>query len=182
MSQAVPEPADQPPAGPPSAEALRLLVVEDDARLLDILTRHLDRMGYAVRGARGGGQALQLLAEAPTDVVLSDVRMPGMDGRTLLQVVRERYPEIKLVLMTAFGSVGDAVEAMKEGAYSYLTKPFKIEEVAAVLRNAAREIGAGTRGGQPAAGGARALVAGPAHRHLARRCRRCGAPSARPPR
>ena len=136
MSEPVSEPA-------PAAGALRLLVVEDDPRLLDILTSHLDRMGYAVRGARGGGQALQLLAEAPVDVVLSDVRMPGMDGRTLLQVVRERYPEIKLVLMTAFGSVDDAVEAMKEGAYSYLTKPFKIEVVAAVLRNAAREAALG---------------------------------------
>jgi two-component system, NtrC family, response regulator AtoC len=127
----------------PAAGALRLLVVEDDPRLLDILTSHLDRMGYAVRGARGGGQALQLLAEAPVDVILSDVRMPGMDGRTLLQVVRERYPDVKLVLMTAFGTVDDAVEAMKEGAYSYLTKPFKIEVVAAVLRNAAREAALG---------------------------------------
>jgi DNA-binding NtrC family response regulator len=134
----------EPVASPASpAGALRLLVVEDDPRLLEILTSHLARMGYEVRGARGGGQALQLLAEAPVDVILSDVRMPGMDGRTLLQVVRERSPEVKLILMTAFGSVDDAVEAMKEGAYSYLTKPFKIDAVAAVLRNVAREVALG---------------------------------------
>ncbi len=119
---------------------LQILVVEDDPRLLDILTSHLDRMGYAVRGARGAGPALQLMEERRADVVLSDVRMPGMDGRTLLQIVRRRFAETRVVLMTAFGSVDDAVEAMKAGAYTYVTKPFKIDEVAAVLRNAAREV------------------------------------------
>jgi DNA-binding NtrC family response regulator len=115
-------------------------VVEDDPRLLDILTRHLDRIGYAVRGASGAAVALQLLEVAPSDVVLSDVRMPGMDGRTLLAEVRARHPAARVVLMTAFGSVDDAVEAMQAGAYSYVVKPFKVETVAAVLRNVAREI------------------------------------------
>ncbi len=120
--------------------ALQVLVVEDDPRLLDILTSHLDRMGYAVRGARGATPALQLMEALAPDVVLSDIRMPGMDGRTLLQVVRGRFPETRVVLMTAFGSVDDAVEAMKAGAFTYITKPFKVEEVAGVLRNAAREV------------------------------------------
>jgi len=124
----------------PRPGALRVLVVEDDPRLLDILTRHLDRIGYAVRGASGAAAALQLLESASSDVVLSDVRMPGMDGRTLLAEVRARHPQAKVVLMTAFGSVDDAVEAMQAGAYSYVVKPFKVETVAAVLRNAAREI------------------------------------------
>ncbi|ACG74997.1 two component, sigma54 specific, transcriptional regulator, Fis family [Anaeromyxobacter sp. K] len=127
-------------AAAPRAGALRVLVVEDDPRLLDILTRHLDRMGYAVRGAGGAAAALQLLEAAPADVVLSDVRMPGMDGRTLLAEVRARHPDAKVILMTAFGSVDDAVEAMQAGAYSYVVKPFKVETVAAVLRNAAREL------------------------------------------
>jgi DNA-binding NtrC family response regulator len=122
------------------AGALRIVVVEDDPRLLDILTRHLERMGYTVRGAPGAARGLQLLEEGPADVVLSDVRMPGMDGRTLLGVVRERYPATKVVLMTAFGSVDDAVEAMQAGAYCYVVKPFKVEAVAAVLRNLAREV------------------------------------------
>jgi DNA-binding NtrC family response regulator len=122
---------------------LAVLVVEDDPRLLDILTSHLDRMGYGVRGAGGAVRALELLEQAPADVVLSDVRMPGMDGRTLLAVVRERFPSVKVVLMTAFGSVDDAVEAMRAGAYTYVTKPFKVDEIAAVLRNAAREVALG---------------------------------------
>ena len=133
-------PADPKGAPPARPGALRVLVVEDDPRLLDILTRHLDRMGYAVRGAPGAAPALQRLDEGPADVVLTDVRMPGMDGRTLLQVVRERFPATKVVLMTAFGSVDDAVEAMRAGAYTYVVKPFKVEVVASVLRNAAREL------------------------------------------
>jgi two-component system response regulator AtoC len=126
-----------------SGSALSVVVVEDDPRLLDILTSHLQRMGYAVRGAPGAARALEALAAAPADVVLSDVRMPGMDGRTLLQVARERFPGVKVVLMTAFGSVDDAVEAMRAGAYTYVTKPFKVDEIAAVLRNAAREVALG---------------------------------------
>jgi len=122
---------------------LSVLVVEDDPRLLDILRSHLDRMGYAVRTASGAARALELLAEAASDVVLSDVRMPGMDGRTLLQIARERFPDTKIVLMTAFGSVDDAVEAMRAGAYTYVTKPFKVDEIAGVLRNAAREVALG---------------------------------------
>ena len=120
--------------------ALRVLVVEDDPRLLDILIRHLDRIGYAVRPASGAAAALQLLEAETADVVLSDVRMPGMDGRTLLAEIRGRHPGTKVVLMTAFGSVDDAVEAMQAGAYSYVVKPFKVETVAAVLRNVAREV------------------------------------------
>jgi two-component system, NtrC family, response regulator AtoC len=129
--------------GAAQAGPLRVLVVEDDPRMLDILTHHLDRMGYAVRGASGAARALQLMDERPADVVISDVRMPGMDGRTLLQITRERFPATRVILMTAFGTVDDAVEAMKAGAYTYVTKPFKVEEVAAVLRNAAREVALG---------------------------------------
>ena len=119
---------------------IRVFVVEDDEQMLDILTRHLDRMGYAVRGARGAGELLEGLREKPTDIVLSDIRMLGMDGLTLLRVVKEKYPETHVVLMTAFGSVDAAVKAMQAGAYSYVCKPFKIEEIAAVLQNAGREI------------------------------------------
>ncbi len=108
--------------------------------MLSILTRHLERIGYRVHGAGGGGEALETIRAEAVDIVLSDIRMPGMDGRTLLQVVTDRYPEIKVVLMTAFGSVDAAVEAVKAGAYSYICKPFKVEEVAEVLSNAAGEI------------------------------------------
>ncbi len=125
---------------PSGHRATRVLVVEDDARLLDILTRHLERMGYEVPTASSGGGALSVMEQSPADIVLTDVRMPGMDGHTLLQELQERWPATKVVLMTAFGSVDDAVNAMSAGAYSYVCKPFKVDEIAAVLRNAAREL------------------------------------------
>ncbi len=119
---------------------LRVLVVEDDPRMLDILVRHIERMGYGVRGAPGASRALQMLEEQDAHAVMTDVRMPGMDGRMLLDVIRERHPAIRVVLMTAFGRVEDAVEAMRSGAYWYVCKPFKMDEVAAILRNIAREV------------------------------------------
>ena len=126
-----------------SGRALSVLVVEDDPRLLDILTSHLARAGYAVRGAPGAAAALERLGEAAPDVVVSDVRMAGMDGRALLAEVRELCPACRVVLMTAFGSVAQAVEAMQGGAYFYLAKPFKMEVLFAVLRNIAREVALG---------------------------------------
>ncbi len=117
-----------------------LIIVEDDPGMLKIVARHLDRMGYSIRAFSSGAQALKAVEEQPPQVVVSDIRMPGMDGRTLLQVLHERHPEVRVVLMTAFGSVDDAVEAMKAGAYSYLCKPFKMDEIAAVLRNISREL------------------------------------------
>jgi len=125
---------------PQRGRAIPVLVVEDDARLRDILTRHLERMGYEVRAASSGGGALSDLEQRPASIVLTDVRMPGMDGHTLLQVLRERCPSTKVILMTAFGSVDDAVSAMSAGAYSYVCKPFKVDEIAVVLRNATREL------------------------------------------
>ncbi len=133
---------------PTIPDAVSVLVVEDDERLRAILTRHLSRMGYDVRGASDGSAALAALRERGADIVLSDVRMPGMDGRALLDLLRERHPAIKVVLMTAFGSVDDAVEAMSAGAYSYVCKPFKVEEIAAVLRNASSEISLSREVGQ----------------------------------
>lgn len=135
--------ADRPGAPAPGARAnrLRVLLVEDDEHMLLILARHLDRLGYAVRGAYSAEQGLALLQSEPADVVVSDVMMPGMGGLAFLRAVRERHPSTRVVLMTAFGSGDDGEKALSEGAYRYLAKPFKVEEVAAVLRTVARELG-----------------------------------------
>jgi CheY-like chemotaxis protein len=113
---------------------LRILVVEDDARLGAILARHLERLGHAVRRATDGEAALRLLAAAPADVVLSDVRMPGMDGRALLAELRVRHPATRVVLMTAFGEPEDAEAALRAGAYAHVTKPFKVEALLDLFR------------------------------------------------
>jgi len=123
---------------------LRVLVVDDDAQLAGILLKHLVRLGYSAESATSGLDALSLIDRGPLpDVILSDIRMPGMDGRTLLGEVRRRAPNVRVILMTAFGDVREALEATQEGAFWYLTKPFKVEEAAAILRNVATQVDLG---------------------------------------
>jgi len=121
------------------ADVLRVLVVEDDAHLLGILVNLLERLGHSVRGTTVPPRALQLLEQEPADVILSDLRMPEMDGLSLMRAVLARHPDAKVVVMTGFASGDDAASAVRDGAYSCLAKPFKFEEVVAVLRGAARD-------------------------------------------
>src|SRR5262245_1254209 len=112
MSDDAVTPAPEPTNG-------KILVVEDDPDIRSILQRFLARRGYAVKAAENGAEALELLAHEPVDLILSDVRMPRMDGLELLGAVRQRDPEVQLVLMTAYSTVRDAVEAIQAGAADY---------------------------------------------------------------
>jgi two-component system, NtrC family, response regulator AtoC len=116
-----------------------ILVVDDDARMRELIVKVLAREGYSVRSLPRGQDVLQALEDAPADLVISDIRMPEMDGLTLLQEVRRRAPETSVLMMTAFGSIDTAVQAIKAGAYDYLTKPFKMDEVIVVVRRALEE-------------------------------------------
>jgi two-component system response regulator FlrC len=101
-----------------------VLVVEDDAPLREALCETLGYHGYRVLEAGDGATALQLVESEPVGLVVSDVRMEPMDGYTLLQVLRRRHPAVPVLLMTAYGSVEQAVAAIRAGAVDYLTKPF----------------------------------------------------------
>ncbi|MDA1000770.1 MAG: sigma-54 dependent transcriptional regulator [bacterium] len=114
----------------------RILVVDDEERMRHLLERLLGGEGYEVRTASNGADALRLLSEADSDLVISDVRMPGMDGLTLLRTLKEQGSSAVVIMMTAFGTVSSAVEAMNAGAYHYLTKPFKIDEMTLLVRKA----------------------------------------------
>jgi two-component system, NtrC family, response regulator AtoC len=116
-----------------------ILVVDDEARMRDLVAKVLAREGYTVQALPRSQDVLQALKEGPVDLVISDIRMPGMDGLTLLQEVKRVAPETSMLLMTAFGSIDTAVQAIKAGAYDYLTKPFKIDEVIVVVRRAMEE-------------------------------------------
>jgi two-component system response regulator AtoC len=116
-----------------------ILVVDDDARMRDLIAKVLAREGYTVRALPRGQDVLQALEEGPADLVISDIRMPEMDGLLLLQEVKRLAPETSVLLMTAFGSIDTAVQAIKAGAYDYLTKPFKMDEVIIVVRRAIEE-------------------------------------------
>jgi two-component system NtrC family response regulator len=113
-------------------------LVEDEPNLRRVLSYQLERQGHSVVQASDGASALDRLAEGPVDVVMTDVRMPGMDGLELLAALGERRPGLPVVVMTAYGTIADAVEAMKRGAADYLTKPVDQKALLLVVEKALR--------------------------------------------
>ncbi len=111
----------------------RILVVDDEANARNALAEILRDEGYAVETAADGFKALPKLRDFTPEVVLTDLKMPGMDGVELMSKVREHDPEVGVVIMTAFGAVDTAVQAMREGAADYLTKPLNADELLVVL-------------------------------------------------
>jgi DNA-binding NtrC family response regulator len=115
---------------------IRLLVADDKENILRLF-QDVFVHGFDITTAADGQKALAMALNGNFDVVVSDIRMPGVDGLTLLREIKRARPEVEVVLMTAFASVPNAVEAMKEGAYDYLTKPFDPEEALLVVQRAA---------------------------------------------
>ena len=115
---------------------MRILVVDDEEAIRLALGELLTSAGHDVREAGTGDVALATLDGAPADLVLADLRMPGMDGMQLLEAIRGRFPETLVVLVTAQGDERTAVQALKLGAYDYLPKPFDNEEIRATVRHA----------------------------------------------
>lgn len=113
----------------------RVLIADDKPNMLKLLTRVLSER-FHVTSARDGQHAIDLARSGRFDVVLTDIRMPGADGFSVLSVLRREHPEVEVVLMTAYGSVPKAVEAIKAGAHDYLMKPFEPETVVRVVQNA----------------------------------------------
>ena len=113
-----------------------LLVVDDDTAMREMLASLFREKGYPVQEAASADEALERAREAEFDAVLSDVRMPGRSGVELVGELRRFRPDVPVVLMTAFGSVDSAVDAMRAGAYDYITKPFEPEAVLLTLERA----------------------------------------------
>jgi DNA-binding NtrC family response regulator len=112
----------------------RILVVDDEVNARTALAELLREEGYQVETAADGFKALPKIEELEPDLVLTDIKMPGLDGMELMHKVRERDPETVVVLMTAFGAVETAVKAMRQGASDYLTKPVNMDELVLVLQ------------------------------------------------
>ena len=117
----------------------RILVVDDEEQMRDLLVKVLERKGYQVSVCGNGVDALAFLEREPADLVVTDVRMPGLSGMEALRAIKELNPDIVVIIMTAFGSIDQAVQAVKEGAYDYINKPFKIDEMLLTIEKALEE-------------------------------------------
>lgn len=113
-----------------------LLVVEDEKHTREGLSKFLEGLEYDVLTAEGGGEALRLIEKERPNLVLTDIRMPDMDGMTLLEKIKSKYPEVSVIALTAYGTVESAVKAMKLGAFYYLTKPVNLEELEFLVKKA----------------------------------------------
>lgn len=114
----------------------KILVVDDEKSLREVMSIMLKRAGYDVTEASDGDQAIGQVNKEIYDLVITDLRMPKADGMDVLKAVKSLSPETVVLVVTAFGTADSAVEAMKQGAYDYLTKPFQIDEVQLIIRNA----------------------------------------------
>src|SRR5689334_1755987 len=112
----------------------RVLVVDDEKFIRDIIADFLGMEGYIVRTAEDGVSATNELERARYDMVISDLKMPRMGGLDLLKEVSKTHPDTLTVIMTGFGTVETAIDAMKRGAYDYILKPFKVEEVVHIVQ------------------------------------------------
>ncbi len=117
----------------------RILIVEDDGSMLRFLLDELEEAGFEACGASSAREALDQARLHALDAVVTDLVMPGMKGDELLRELRSVAPGVPVVIMTAFGSIESAVDAMREGAYHYLTKPFRTEQLIVTLENALDE-------------------------------------------
>ena len=117
-----------------SEDIAKILVVDDEEVIREILADFLTMEGFYVRTAEDGSGALVELSRERFDLVLTDLKMPNMGGLELLNAIRKHTPHVVTIIMTGFGTVETAIEAMKQGAYDYVLKPFKVEEVVHTIR------------------------------------------------
>src|SRR6516162_1480157 len=106
-----------------------VLVVDDDEGLRDLCLEVVRQLDFEALVAEDATRALQILESSQIDIVLSDVRMPGASGIELLKTIRQQHAEVAVLMMTGYGTIPEAVEAVKLGAYDYITKPFKIDDL-----------------------------------------------------
>ncbi len=119
--------------------AKSILVVDDEVEMRTLLKDILEEHGYAVTFAQEGKEALEQLSSNEALVVLTDLRMKGIQGMELLHEVVQQFPRCNVIIMVAFGTVETAVEAMKQGAFDYLTKPIKTDELLLTVEKVMRE-------------------------------------------
>src|SRR5262249_21029607 len=114
----------------------KILIVDDEEGMRHMLSIILKKEGYLTEAVANGSQALEKLTDDSIGYILSDIRMPEMDGIRFLQEIKKVRPDICVLMMSAYGNVDTAIEAMKMGAYDYINKPFKPDEIILTVRKA----------------------------------------------
>lgn len=123
-------------------EALRVLIVDDEAELVSALKERLALRGFHAEGVTAGAEALALLESREWDVVLLDVMMPGLGGLEVIRMIKADWPNLEVILLTGHGSVKSLEEGMSRGAFDYLMKPVKIDDLVRILTAAgSRNVG-----------------------------------------
>jgi signal transduction histidine kinase len=121
-------------------EGLHLLIVDDEEQFRQVLVKRLSRRGMAPEQAESGEACLALLEKKPMDVVILDVKMPGMDGLEVLRRIKERYDKTEVILLTGYANTQDGVDGMKSGAFDYLSKPVELDHLAGKIKQAHEKI------------------------------------------
>jgi len=122
------------------SDSFKILITDDDIDLRDLLTEAVGNWGYPVAVARDGEEALRKLRMEKYDIVITDLMMPGMDGLALLQRVKELDKDILVIIITGYATIETAVKAIENGAYDYIAKPFRLDELMIVIRNACERL------------------------------------------
>ena len=117
-------------------DAIRVMLVDDEADFLNTLTKRLKRRKLVVTDAKSGEDALSILGQNPVDIVVLDVRMPGIDGVETLKEIKKQFPLIEVIMLTGHASVEVAVQGMELGAFDYLMKPMDIDELVYKIEDA----------------------------------------------
>jgi DNA-binding NtrC family response regulator len=110
-----------------------ILIIDDEKSLLELLTVVFKKEGYTVKTAQSAAGGFEALAKDSVDLVITDIKMPGADGMDILRYARENLPDLPVILITAYGSIAQAVEALKAGALDYVVKPFDVEELKIIV-------------------------------------------------
>ena len=124
-------------------DSIRVLIVDDEAQFVDAVVERLGLRGFDADGVTNGQDALEVLQGRSFDVVLLDVKMPGLGGLEVITKIKEKWPRLQVVLLTGHGSTQDAEEGMRLGAFQYVMKPVKIDELVRILLEASEQGGAG---------------------------------------
>jgi DNA-binding NtrC family response regulator len=115
---------------------IRLLVVDDEVKFLDAIARRLELRDFDVTKATNGPEAIEAAKHKQFDIALLDLKMPGMNGREVLEILKKQHKYLEVIILTGHGSLDSAVECTKLGAFSYLPKPYELDELIKVLRDA----------------------------------------------